>query len=346
MKANFYPGPSRVYSNVPEYLLEAYSEGIMSLNHRSDEFMEMIKKTKKLLYQKLDIPSDYQIAFTSSATESWEIIAQSLTKKSSHHFYNGAFGEKWLQRASNLVETTGSQFDINEELPVGKLESADVLCVTQNETSNGTQVTMESLDALRNATDQLICVDATSSMAGVQLDFSLADFWYASVQKCFGLPAGLGIMILSPNAVERAHEINDTLRYNSLPFVLDNWSNNQSPYTPNVLGLYLLFRTMELNKTIDLVDEKMSYRQSEWYTFLKELKQIEPLVENEKVRSKTVLALKNSNPPELINYACESGIVFGKGYGEWKEGTFRIANFPAIKKKEIIKAQKFLRRYA
>jgi phosphoserine aminotransferase len=38
----------------------------------------------------------------------------------------------------------------------------------------------------------------------------------------------------------------------------------------------------------------------------------------------------------------EAGIIFGNGYGYWKENTIRIANFPAIETIEITKAQQFL----
>ncbi|MEQ9230886.1 MAG: aminotransferase class V-fold PLP-dependent enzyme [Cyclobacteriaceae bacterium] len=347
MRANFYPGPSRIYSKIPEYLLDGYGEGILSVNHRSAEFMAITKKTKKLLHRNLQIPEDYQIVFTSSATECWEIIAQSLTKKHSHHFYNGAFGEKWGARAGRLSETSETRFGIEEELPTGKVnQKADVICVTQNETSNGTQVSMETLRNLQNKTDQLICADATSSMAGVFLDFKLADVWYASVQKCFGLPAGLGLMILSPRAVERAQEIGDDKRYNSLPLMLENWNKNQSPYTPNVLGIYLLKRTLSEGNPIEDIHAKVIRRYEQWRTFLGESQHLNFLVENEEVRSKTVLTLNTPDPQTLIENAAESGITFGKGYGQWKEDTFRIANFPAIKKAEIVKAQKFLRRLA
>jgi phosphoserine aminotransferase len=52
--------------------------------------------------------------------------------------------------------------------------------------------------------DALIAVDATSSMAGVELDWQSADIWFASVQKCFGLPAGMAVMVCSPRALQYA----------------------------------------------------------------------------------------------------------------------------------------------
>src|SRR5688572_22240560 len=94
---SFYPGPSRVHDEIPQYVKEAYKKGILSINHRSDGFMEISEKTIGLLREKLNIPKDYTVFYTSSATECWEIIAQSLVTKKSHHIFNGSFGQKWFE---------------------------------------------------------------------------------------------------------------------------------------------------------------------------------------------------------------------------------------------------------
>lgn len=196
---SFYPGPSRTHDEIPRYVKDAHAAGLMSINHRSDEFMSICKKTVKLLKQKLRIPKNYTVLFTSSATECWEIIAQSIGHKT-FHLYNGAFGQKWFEYTKKLKpEAASFPFDLNEPLNPKKLilsETEGLFCITQNETSNGTQVHPSILKELKkNNPGYLIAVDATSSMAGIKLDFELADIWFASVQKCFGLPAGLGILI-------------------------------------------------------------------------------------------------------------------------------------------------------
>ena len=64
---SFYPGPSRVHDEIPDYVRDAYKEGILSINHRSAEFMKIVEKITRLLKNKLEIPQDYTIFFTSSA---------------------------------------------------------------------------------------------------------------------------------------------------------------------------------------------------------------------------------------------------------------------------------------
>jgi phosphoserine aminotransferase len=314
----------------------------MSINHRSDEFVEMSKKTISLLHEKLNIPEDYTVFFTSSATESWEIIAQSIVKKKSYHIYSGSFGQKWFDYSKRLhPEASGFSFGFNDKVDPNTLDinaEFEVICLTQNETSNGTQVSNSVLKSLKKIhTSALIAVDATSSMAGIKLDFTAADIWFASVQKCFGLPAGLGLLICSPQAMQVADANGERKHYNSLTFMSEMMAKWQTSCTPNVLGIYLLMRVLTNSKSIDKVHEKIVERFEEWCSFLDERTSIKHLVATKSVRSYTVIPV--SAPAETIQSikaaAKRKGFLLGEGYGDWKQTTFRIANFPALKRKEI-----------
>ena len=141
---SFYPGPSKVYEKVPRYIIEAYQKGVLSINHRSPEFEAIYQNTVSLLMKKLLIPKEYAVFFTSSATECWEIIGQSLIAKKSHHIFNGAFGQKWQAYTKKLSKDAIEQeSNLQEPIDVTLLnvsDDAEVICLTQNETSNGTQV--------------------------------------------------------------------------------------------------------------------------------------------------------------------------------------------------------------
>lgn len=348
---SFYPGPSRVDENIPQYVQEAYDQGILSLNHRSKAFMQLCEHTISLLKAKLHIPEDYVVFFTSSATECWEIIAQSLIDANSYHFYNGAFGKKWFDYTRRLKhQAIGYQFDTEQELKTGEMDLSSqtgVICITQNETSNGTQVNMPRIVKLRKKyPEHLIAVDATSSMAGVHLDFSQADVWYASVQKCFGLPAGLAVMACSPAAIARAKKLQENRHYNSFNFIVENIEKFQTPYTPNVLGIYLLMRVMENRKPIGKIEKKLHKRLKSYEAIFTECERFALLISNKNVRSETVIVLEGT--PEDVaaikKKAEKAGITLGNGYGELKDSTFRIANFPSLKKEEVKTLQKFLKK--
>lgn len=332
----FYPGPSKVYPQVADYAADAIRQGITSLNHRSPGFMAVVEKSIGLLHDKLAIPADYHIAFVSSATECWEIVAQSLTAETSLHPYSGAFGKKWADYAHRIK-------------PPLNLSEADVLCLVQNETSNGTQVTMAALAQFRrDFPDALIAVDAVSSMAGVAFDWTLADVWFASVQKCFGLPAGLAVLVYSPRALQRAAAIGERDHYNSLLFIHENFANFQTPYTPNGLGIYCLMRVLEQVPPIAEVDALTRKRAADWYAFLTDLgPDFRLLVSDPAVRSDTVIALEGSEAAikRIKTDAQQVGITLGNGYGDWKNTTVRIANFPAITAAEIDQLMTFLRQY-
>ena len=349
---SFYPGPSRVHDEIPKYVKDAYKHGIMSINHRSAAFVRMSEKTIGLLKTKLNIPKDYTIFYTSSATECWEIIAQSLITEKSYHIYNGAFGQKWFDYTKRLhPHAEGISFQVNETLDPSNFifeNTNNVICLTQNETSNGTQVTNTIIRRIKkNNPQHLIAVDATSSMGGIKLDFKTADIWFASVQKCFGLPARLGLMVCSPQALSRSSAIAEKNHYNSLTFMAEMMRNYQTPFTPNVLGIYLLMQVLENSDSIKDVDQKTVSRYNDWITFLSKHKGLSHLVNTKTVRSFTVITVTSS--PELIQKiklsAKRHGLLLGEGYGEWKSSTFRIANFPALKNKEIAKLKSFLKSF-
>lgn len=350
---SFYPGPSKVWDKLPFYMQEAWQQGILSVNHRSAEFMEISRETLRLLHDKLQIPADYSILFTSSATECWEIIAQSvLGTGKSLHLYNGAFGEKWHEYTHSLTQNAVGQAFLPEELPVPAQldmdQSTSLIALTHNETSNGTALPESFLQELRHTfPQQLIAIDATSSMAGVQLPFPAADIWYASLQKCFGLPAGLGLLICSPRAITKARALNENQHYNSLLFMLDKIADAQTPYTPNVLGIYLLMRSLQDRPGIEATAKELNQRYQDWLGFLAETPVLTPLIKNSGLRSRTVLTIEGS--PEKIEQlkkaAKAQGLLLGNGYGPWKKNTFRIANFPALRKEEIQQLKDFLKNY-
>lgn len=346
---SFYPGPSRLYSRIPEFMQDACAQGVLSINHRSPEFVEISRKVVMLMKQKLNVPENYTVFFTSSATECWEIIAQSVIVDKSYHLYNGAFGEKWLEYTQKLCpNAAGMPFGLEEILTPDTFpvpQEAELIAITQNETSNGTEVSNKSLKLYRETyPEKLIAVDATSSMAGVVLDFENADIWYASVQKCFGLPAGMAVMVCSPKVIEKAVLAGENKHYNSLLPMIERMKDFQTNYTPNVLNIYLLMRVLEMIPTIAEIDRRVRENAAHWYHFLKELKEMELLVKNPSPRSGTVIAIqgKEESIGKLKKAAKEAGLLLGNGYGNWKANTFRIANFPAIEEAESNKLKDFL----
>jgi phosphoserine aminotransferase len=335
---SFYPGPSQIYPQIADYLQDAFHSGILSANHRSAQCMALVEETLGLFHEKLNLPTDYSIYFTSSATECWEIISQSIISPRFVHIYNGAFGKKWYEYAAKIAqnECIAIDFDIDDNFPNFERKFDDIICVTQNETSNGTQIRMKDLAKIRSE-NQLITVDAVSSMAGIELEWTLADIWLASVQKCFGLPAGLGILICSPKAKYVFKKSDPQKHYNSLTALDKNIQSFQTTHTPNVLGIYLLNRVLHQIPNISEASQRIKNQASDWYNFFENSNEWELLAKNKEKRSDTVIVVK-ADPEKIARLKQETekeGLILGKGYGNWKDSTFRIANFPSINPLEI-----------
>lgn len=348
----FAPGPSKVYDALPQYLQDAYNQGILSANHRSGVFMQLYQETEELMREKLHMPDDFKLLFTSSATESWEIISQSIVEQASFHIYSGSFGKKWLDYAKHIIPASKAlKLEANQAIDVSSLEieeEFDLIAITQNETANATQVPMSVIEAIgEKFPEKMIAVDTTSSMGGIEFNFELADIWYASVQKCFGLPAGLGVLIVSPKAIEKTIRKGEKGRYNSLSFILENASGYQTHYTPNVLGIYLLNRVLKDMEEIQHVDARLRARMKKLENTIAQSEKFRMLVDNDQTRSTTVMAVAGSE--ELISAvkkaAEKEGMQLGSGYGPLKPTSFRIANFPAITDLEFDRLIEFLKNY-
>lgn len=355
---SFYPGPSKVYPEVEAFMNEAFAAGILEQNHRSEAFMALLKDTLDTLRKRLDIPADYYVFFTSSATECWEISTQSLIRGKVQFLYSGAFGKKWFKYAVTNPQINptgkypkpilrGSRFFENQEAATVEIDPEnDLLCLVDNETSNGTQVNGENLRKLRALNhDAVLMVDATSSFGGVAHDFALADVWFASVQKCLGMPSGMSIMLVSPRAVSLAREINERNHYNSLLNILENFDKYQTHYTPNILGIFLMNRLNHILPPVAEIDRKTKARAADFYAFIRNETDFELVVDNENTRSDTVFAIKSDKDrlKALKAKAKEQDIILGNGYGEWKENSFRIANFPALTDQDFERLKNVLR---
>ena len=102
-------GPSELYFTVEFHLKQALKAEIPSISHRGDAFQTLYASIKENLSELLDLPGDYKIFFTSSATEVWERIGQNLISNKSYHFSGGAFADKFI----NTINALGKQTTVN-----------------------------------------------------------------------------------------------------------------------------------------------------------------------------------------------------------------------------------------
>jgi phosphoserine aminotransferase len=345
VKINFTPGPSQLYITTESHAKTAFKTGIPSISHRSKEFEGIYAAAVANLTELLEIPSGFHIVFTGSATEIWERSLQSLVEKESLHFVNGAFSKKYFEIAQQL----GKQ-PVKVEVPDGKTfedeiipnVSPELVALTHNETSTGVSLPLDYMHSFRSKfPNALIAVDAVSSLPYPKFDFTKIDMLFFSVQKGFGLPAGLGVWIVNDKCIGKADDLLSkgvsVGSYHSLPSLISMSRKHQTPETPNVLGIYLLSKVTEdfVRCGATSIRQQTNYKATLLYQTLEKMSIAKPFVTDPSIRSSTVVvAQTGEHTASIVKSLQPIGLYPGDGYGKSKSTQLRFANFPAHSKEQ------------
>lgn len=344
MKIQLAPGPSELYFTVSDHVRQALREGIGSISHRSKTFEDISHTATQGLRQLLGIPPEFHIFFTSSATEVWERAIENLVEKTSFHYVNGAFSKRFFEISQQLNRTATSQeAALGEAWREVTATDAELIAVTHNETSTGVAVPLPWIAEVRRKNpDSLLIVDAVSSLPYPVFDFTEVDAVFFSVQKGFGLPAGLGVWMVNNRCIAKAEAM---LRkgisigsYHNLLALLEHGKKNQTPSTPNVLGIFLLSRVVTdlLARGIDNIRRETDYKAALLYQVLSQHSHLQPFVTEKAWRSKTVIvANTGQHTADLALYLAKNGFLAGDGYGQLKKSQLRFANFPAHSREQF-----------
>lgn len=337
---NFTPGPSQLYFTVPDHLRKALREQIPSLSHRSKHFEAIYKRVDEGLRTLLAIPDNFYITFTGSATEIWERSLQNLVIEHSHHYVNGAFSNRFFEIANQLNKKPTQTFAIDGEGFTQVETNAELIAITHNETSTGVMLPVDFIQH-RNG-NAIRIVDAVSSLPYAAFDFNKIDSIFFSVQKGFGLPAGLGVWIFNERCVERAQHIQKTGvsigSYHTIPSLVSHARKFQTPETPNVLGIYLLANVIEdfLRRGIETIRRETEYKAAILYQVFDNHPLVKAFVHDKNIRSKTVIVADCGEHTNLIHEKLlAKGLQAGEGYGKFKSSQLRFANFPAHSKEQF-----------
>lgn len=342
----FTPGPAQKFYSYEQHLKNALKKDIPSISHRSNDFQNIFQETVENIKTLLGIPSEYYIFFTSSATEIWERITQNLIIESSHHFVNGSFSKRFYEiTKAYQLKSTVTEAGFGEAFDLGIPVTAELIAITQNETSIGYNFPNDEITHVIESkpTGALVAVDVVSCAPAVALDYSTIDTAYFSVQKSFGLPAGLGVWIVNDKCIEKA-EFKEksgmiTGSYHSIGQLKKYADKYQTPETPNVLNIYLLGKVAQdmLYRGAKQIQNDTIYKSTILYQTMNELDWIEPFIGEKKYRSKTVGVgkLMDKSSVEIINKMKEKKMIVGPGYGKFKNEHIRIANFPTHSKEQM-----------
>ena len=342
----FTPGPSKLYPTVTGHVEKAFKDSVCSISHRGKIWEEIYEETTSGVRKILSVPENWSIFFVGSATEAMERSIQNTAEKRSVHIVCGAFGERMMKIAKALGKDTEEikycAKDYKNILERVKKEK-DVVCITHTETSDGVTMSDQEMQRIREQNPEAVIVlDVVSSVPTTPVPFSQVDCAFFSVQKGFGLPAGLGVLLVSKRALEKSKRIGIKKKYtgsfHSFQTMYEKTQKRQTTETPNVLNIYLLGKVCQdmLSEGLETIRKKTEKKMTMIQEVVGKHHKMALAVEDETVRAKTVVvALTPEGSTEIIEKMAKKGFVIGAGYGEQKESRVRIANFSAHTEEDV-----------
>lgn len=345
-KIYFTVGPSQIYPSVHAHIEQGLKEDILSLSHTGKEFIDLYKRTSSSLRILLNIPETYHIFFTGSSTESMERIIGNTVYKNSAHLITGGFAQKFYKTAIDLKKhSVPIEIPLDKESNFSKLhipQDTELLCITENDTSTGMRIPLEAFASIKkNNPGLLIAVDVVSSIPYVKVDYSIVDLAFFSIHKGLGLPAGLGILIVSEAAIEKAQFLYKKGvvigSHHSFISLAEKEKIFKTPATPNVFYIYLLEKVIcdMFTKGIKNIRLETEQKARMIYDFFDKHDKYKPIV-HELYRSMTTVVIDvQGNAEDIADKLAKRGLIISKGYGINADQHIRIANFPSITKEDI-----------
>ncbi len=338
----FTVGPVACY---PEVLEEMKQQ---MFSHRSEEYKRLHMETVELLQKFLETENQVFL-FSSTGTGFMEASVRNCVDKKMLCCINGSFGKRFADVAvSNGKGVETIEPPLGEPVEpdllddkLSKCPDVEAVAITHNETSIGLMNPLQKLADVVKRNGKLLFVDAVSSMGGaeIKVDGWGLDVCFASSQKCFGVPPGLGVGSVSEEALKRS----DTAKNKGWYFDFELWKKYQknagTPMTsviPQIAGL---------NKVLKLIDS-WGGKEKHFGLYRERNRRIREgiqelgltLYPKAGFESPTVTCINSSSNVsglEIYRRMRERGFELAKGYGSVRETTFRIGNMGHIEFEDI-----------
>lgn len=342
-KKLFIPGPTEVR---PE-LLKAVATP--QVGHRTQDYKDLhaavIPMLKRILYTEQEA-----LLFTCSATGVMEGTVRNLCQKKVLCTVNGAFSKRWFKiNGFNGIPADKIEVDwgkaVRPEQIDAKLKTGeyDVFTMVFNETSTGVRAPVEEVAALmKKYPDVMFCIDAVSAMAGdkIECDKLGIDVCLAGTQKCWGLPTGLCVTMISHKAMERAKLAKSPGYYVNFVDAKEYNDKHQTPHTPAIPLIFGLKAQCEHILNVEGLEQR-------WARHLELAKLVRgwavkagfAVFPEPGCESNTLTCITNTKGISIADLnkalAKQHNCIISNGYGDLKEKTFRIAHMADVTRAEI-----------
>ncbi len=253
-KHNFYAGPSIL----PEITLEKTAEAIhdfagtgislMSISHRSKEFVAVMDEAQQLFKDLLNIPEGYSVLFLGGgASTQFAMIPYNLLSTKAAYLNTGAWSTKAIKEAKlfGKVDVVASSEDKNfSYIPKGYSipEDADYFHITTNNTIYGSEIKYDMDSPVP------LVADMSSDILSRPVDVSKYALIYGGAQKNLA-PAGVAFVIIRDDILGKVDRAIPTmLNYQT------HISKGSMFNTPPVFAVFALLQTLRWLKDLGGVD--------------------------------------------------------------------------------------------
>jgi len=340
----FIPGPVLVKDDVLQQLARP------ALGHRAKEYAQLQQETVDLL-KKVLFTNQYVFLSTSSASGIWEACIRNCVRPDETVLATccGAFSDKW----ADVVRDCGRNVDVlkvewgkpvTAEMIDQKLCSGKYAAITlvYSETSTGLINPVYEIAEMMKTKypDVLVFVDAVSAMVGMPLHFDRLgwDAAFASVQKCFALPPGFAVAVVSQRALDKSKTVPGRGYYFNFELWAEAAEKHQTLVTPSIPHIYGL--RYQAEKLVNEGMENVWKRHRQMADYVRTWAKANfALFCEERYASNTLTTIKNTRAIKVADVISavqkKHNTVFGNGYKKLKDVTFRIAHMGDISLPEV-----------
>ncbi|MDH3521398.1 MAG: aminotransferase class V-fold PLP-dependent enzyme, partial [Myxococcales bacterium] len=256
----FIPGPT----HVPERVLRALSGSM--IDHRGPAFPALSQGLFRDLKKVYQTETGQVFVFPSSGTGAWEATLLNTLSPGDKVLASsfGTFSYLWVDMCQRLgLKVEGLDVEWGQGVPLDRYAAAleadtkreiRAVLVCHNETATGVTSDVAGVRKILDDLDHpaLLFVDGVSSIASIdfRMDAWGVDCAVTGSQKGLMLPAGLGIVAVSPKALEARKRAGLKRCYFDFEDMIQANADGWFPYTP-ALGLFY-----GLRESLDMLFEE------------------------------------------------------------------------------------------
>ena len=298
----------------------------------SKEFIEAFSNSLKGLRYVMGVSKNYQpFIIPGGGTSAMESVTSLLKPKDKILVVsNGVFGDRWEQIFKRypvdvkvLRSSPGYYVTPEEVLEEVKKDNYKMVTLTHVETSTGVREPIKDVVSKIRKDVELIVVDGVSSVGAeeVKAEEWNVDVYLTASQKALGAPAGAGLLVLSPKALEFLNQDSIAGYYLNLK----NWlpvMRSMEEGKPMYFSTPPVHVIMQLSKAFKLIEEEGIENRIKRHSIVSrairagiEALGLEIVAKKPEAYSNTVtgVILKVVEPAKVLSESISEGVEFAPG---------------------------------